>query len=76
MTALDVLLQAFAISRAQLDRPLTRVRPDQRVVRLRRPDLGRIEMRDFSQTARLMAAGYAVAREALVLAEVPVPRTG
>lgn len=76
MTALDVLLQAFAISRAQLDRPLTGVRPDQRVVRLRRPDLGRIEMRDFSQTARLMAAGYAVAREALALAEVPVPRTG
>ena len=76
MTALDVLLQAFAISRAQLDRPLTGVRPDQRVVRLRRPDLGRIEMRDFSQTARLMAAGYAVALEALVLAEVPIPRTG
>ena len=76
MTALDVLLQAFAISRAHLDRPLTAIRPDQRVIRLRRPDLGRIEMRDFSQTPRLMAAGYAVAQEALALADVPVPRTG
>jgi NTE family protein len=76
MTALDVLLQAFAISRAHLDRPLTGIRPDQRVIRLRRPDLGRIEMRDFSQTPRLMAAGYAVAQEALALANLPVPRTG
>jgi NTE family protein len=76
MTALDVLLQSFAISRLHLDRPVTSMRPDQRVVRMRRPDLGRIEMRDFSQTPRLMAAGYAVAREALALADVPVPRTG
>jgi NTE family protein len=76
MTALDVLLQSFAISRAHLDRPVTPLRADQRVVRLRRPDLGRIEMRDFSQTPRLMAAGYAVAREALALAALPVPRTG
>ncbi|MCU1295691.1 MAG: Patatin [Bryobacterales bacterium] len=76
MTALDVLLQSFAISRAHLDRPLTGVRPDQRVVRMRRPDLGHIEMRDFSQTPRLMAAGYAVAKEALALANVPGQRTG
>ncbi|MFN2536878.1 MAG: patatin-like phospholipase family protein [Mycobacteriales bacterium] len=76
MTALDVLLQAFAISRAQLDRPHTGVHPDQRVVRLRRPDLGRIEMRDFTQTPRLMAAGYAVAREALATADLPAQRTG
>jgi NTE family protein len=76
MTALDVLLQAFAISRAQLDRPLLGVRPDQRVIRLRRPDLGRIEMRDFSQTPRLMAAGYAVGLEALALAQLPGQRTG
>jgi NTE family protein len=76
MTALDVLLQSFAISRAHLDRPITSMRPDQQVIRLRRPDLGRMEMRDFSQTPRLMAAGYAVAREALALASVPAPRTG
>lgn len=76
MTALDVLLQSFAISRAHLDRPVSVARPDQRVVRLRRPDLGRIEMRDFSQTPRLMAAGYAVAKEALALVQLPVQRTG
>ena len=76
MTALDVLLQSFAISRTHLDRPLTGVPADQRVVRMRRPDLGRIEMRDFSQTPRLMAAGYAVARETLALVDLPVPRTG
>jgi NTE family protein len=65
MTALDVLLQSFAISRAQLDRPLVGLRPDQQVVRLRRPDIGPVEMRDFTQTGRLIAAGYAVAQEAL-----------
>ena len=76
MTALDVLLQSFAISRAHLDRPVTARRPDQQVVRLRRPDLGRTEMRDFPQTPRLMAAGYAVAREALAVASIPGQRTG
>ena len=76
MSALDVLLQSFAISRMHLDRPVTGMRADQQVVRLRRPDLGRLEMRDFTQTPRLMAAGYAVAREALALADLPVPRTG
>lgn len=76
MTALDVLLQSFAISRAQLDRPVTALRPDQQVIRLRRPDLGRLEMRDFTQTPRLLAAGYAVAREALAALPAPVRRTG
>jgi NTE family protein len=74
MSALDVLLQSFAISRMHLDRPVTGMRADQQVVRLRRPDLGRMEMRDFSQTPRLIAAGYAVACEAL--ANIPVPRAG
>ena len=54
MTALDVLLQSFAISRSQLDRPVEGLRPDQQVIRLRRPDVGPIEMRDFTQTPRLM----------------------
>jgi NTE family protein len=76
MTALDVLLQSFAISRAQLDRPVTGMRPDQQVIRLRRPDLGPLEMRDFTQTPRLLAAGYAVAREALAALPEPVRRTG
>lgn len=76
MSALDVLLQSFAISRMHLDRPVTGMRPDQQVIRLRRPDLGRLEMRDFTQTPRLMAAGYAVGREALTLAAIPAQRIG
>jgi NTE family protein len=76
MTALDVLLQSFAISRLQLDRPVTGLRADQHVVRLRRPDLGPLEMRDFTQTPRLMAAGYAVAQEALAASREPTRRTG
>lgn len=76
MTALDILLQSFAISRSHLDRPGVVPRADQQVIRLRRPDLGQIEMRDFSQTPRLMAAGYAVAREALALVSIPTARTG
>ena len=76
MNALDVLLQSFAISRSQLDRPMTPLRPDQQVVRLRRPDVGHLEMRDFSQTGRLLAAGYAVAREALSAQARTERRTG
>lgn len=76
MSALDVLLQSFAISRSHLDRPVTVCRPDQQVVRMRRPDVGRTEMRDFTQTPRLLAAGYAVAREALAQCAVPAQRTG
>jgi NTE family protein len=75
MTALDVLLQSFAISRSHLDRPVV-LKPDQQVIRLRCPDLGRLEMRDFSQTPRLMAAGYAVAQEALQAAGHGIRRTG
>jgi NTE family protein len=76
MTALDVLLHSFAISRSLLDRQLPGPHPDQQVIRLRRPDVGHLEMRDFSQTARLMAAGYAVAREALREVEEAPRRTG
>lgn len=76
MSALDVLLQSFAISRMHLDRPITGMRADQQVIRLRRPDLGRLEMRDFTQTPRLMAAGYAVGREALAVAALPAQRIG
>jgi NTE family protein len=76
MNALDVLLQSFAISRAQLDRPLTAVRPDQQVVRVRRPDVGPVEMRDFSQTPLLIAAGYAAGCEALESVGLGARRTG
>lgn len=77
MNALDVLLLSFAISRAHLDRDGVVLRPEQRVVRLPRLDVGPLEMRDFSQTSRLIDAGYEAAREALrseAVRELPLPR--
>lgn len=75
MNALDVLLLSFAISRSHLDREPDQPRPDQRVVRLPRLDVGHHELRDFTQTARLIDAGYA-AGQAAVQAEAvaAVPR--
>lgn len=77
MNALDVLLMSFAISRSHLDRDPPAPGPQQRVVRLPRLDVGRLEMRDLTQTARLIDAGYDAAAEA-VRAEaaraVPRPR--
>ena len=79
MNALDVLLLSFAISRSHLDRDVV-LRPEQRVVRLPRIDVGPLELRDFSQTARLMELGYAAGREAVqaeAVAAVPrARRTG
>ena len=75
MSALDVLLMSFSISRMHLDRPLTALRPGQQVVRLPRPDVGRCEMRDFTQTSRLIDFGHAAAVEALALASVPTQWT-
>jgi hypothetical protein len=57
MNALDVLLLSFAISRSHLDRDASCCGPEQRVVRLPRIDVGPLELRDFSQTARLIDAG-------------------
>ena len=65
MNALDVLLLSFAISRSHLDRERESSRPTQRVVRLPRIEVGPLELRDFSQTARLMQAGYAAGRAAV-----------
>ncbi len=80
MNALDVLLLSFAISRSHLDRDSTVLRPEQRVVRLPRIDAGPLELRDFSQTARLIDLGYAAGREAVqaeAVAAVPrARRTG
>lgn len=77
MNALDVLLLSFAISRSHLDRDPRAPGPQQRVVRLPRLDVGVLELRDFSQTARLLDAGYAAGVEALraeAAAAVPHPR--
>lgn len=76
MNALDVLLLSFAISRSHLDREPLPSRPDQRVVRLPRLDAGQVEMRDFSQTARLVDLGYAAGLDALESeAALSLPRT-
>jgi NTE family protein len=77
MNALDVLLLSFAISRSHLDRDPAAPGPQQRVVRLPRLDVGALELRDFSQTARLLEAGYAAGTEAVraeAMAGVPRPR--
>ena len=76
MNALDVLLLSFAITRGQLDAESV-VRPGQRVARMPRLDLDRHELRDFSQTPRLLDQGYTAMSE-LVAAEltaVPTQRT-
>jgi NTE family protein len=75
MTALDVLLLSFAITRAQLD-PQTQSREGQRVVRMPRLELERHELRDFSRTPQLMDAGYGSMSKVVAaeLSAVPLPR--
>jgi NTE family protein len=59
MTALDVLLLSFSISRSLLNQgDDAGAGPDQTVVRLPRVDLGRHDMRDFSRTGELIQLGY------------------
>jgi NTE family protein len=65
MSALDVLLESFAISRAHLAHRAPTQGPDQQVVRLPVLPIERRDLRDFSQTSRLMQAGY-VAGQAMV----------
>lgn len=62
MSALDVLLESFAISRAHLAHRAPAHGPDQRVVRLPALPIDRRDLRDFSQTSRLMEAGYEAAQ--------------
>jgi hypothetical protein len=57
MSALDVLLESFAISRAHLAHREPVRGPDQRIVRLPAVPIDRRDLRDFSQTARLLEAG-------------------
>jgi NTE family protein len=69
MTAMDVLLESFAISRSHLGRREPVARPGQRVVTL--PALrttGRHDLRDFSKTSALLTAGREAGR-AMIAAE-------
>ena len=76
MTALDVLLLSFAISRSGLD-SRTEGRPGQRIVRMAKLNLDKHELRDFSKTPLLLQKGYAEMKELVraELARVPVPRS-
>jgi NTE family protein len=75
MTALDVLLLSFSISRQLLNTGArAAVATDTRVVRLPEVDLGQLDLRDFSRTPELIDAGYAAARSQL--GSVPAPRAG
>jgi NTE family protein len=69
MTALDVLLESFAISRSHLGRHAPTVAPGQQIVTLPPLSIGRHDLRDFSQTPRLVAAGREAGR-AMVAAEL------
>ncbi|HVU62264.1 MAG TPA: patatin-like phospholipase family protein [Mycobacteriales bacterium] len=62
MSALDVLLESFAISRAHLAHRDPVPGPDQRIVRLPALPIDRRDLRDFSQTQRLLDAGYQAAQ--------------
>jgi NTE family protein len=62
MSALDVLLESFAISRQHLGRHSPVVAAGQQIVTLPSLDLGRHDMRDFSKTSRLIAMGREAGR--------------
>jgi NTE family protein len=74
MTALDVLLLSFAISRAGLDAQGVE-RPGQRVVRMPKLDLDKHELRDFSKTPALLERGYNEMQALLAAEMVPAPRS-
>lgn len=68
MTAMDVLLESFAISRSHLGRRSPIAGPRQHVVNLPPLRIGRHDLRDFSKTAKLLAAGREAGR-AMIAAE-------
>jgi NTE family protein len=68
MSALDVLLESFAISRSHLGRHAPTAATGQRIVTLPPLAMGRHDMRDFSRTPWLIAAGREAGR-AMVAAE-------
>jgi NTE family protein len=62
LSALDVLLESFAISRAHLAHRAPTHGPDQQVMRLPALPIDRRDLRDFSQTQRLLDVGYEAGR--------------
>lgn len=74
MSALDVLLHSFAISRAHLGAAAVTPGPGQTVVRLPRLVRGPHGLRDFRSTGRLVRQGYELAAPAVAAALVPEQR--
>jgi hypothetical protein len=74
MSALDVLLECFAISRSHLGRQQPVPLPGQRVVALPALTLGRHDMRDFSRTSWLIRAGREAGRAMVRAERQPRPR--
>jgi NTE family protein len=68
MTAMDVLLESFAISRSHLGRRPTVAAEGQRIVTLPPVRAGRHDLRDFSKTSALITAGREAGR-AMIAAE-------
>jgi NTE family protein len=75
MSALDVLLESFAISRSHLGRLAPVVAAGQLVAVLPALAIGRHDIRDFSQTPRLIAAGREAGR-AMVVEQLRVGARG
>jgi NTE family protein len=68
MSAMDVLLESFAISRSHLGRRTPVAGAGQRVVTLPPLAIGRHDIRDFGKTERLLARGRELGR-AMIAAE-------
>ena len=63
MNALDVLLESFAVSRSLLGQRSPVANDDQQVVNLPPLGIGRHDLRDFSRTRFLLAAGLVAGRK-------------
>ena len=63
MSALDVLLRSFAISRSHINRTPAQPGPGQRIVRVPSLVTERVDLRDFSRTAQLLEGGYTAMHE-------------
>lgn len=62
MSAMDVLLESFAISRSHLGKHAPVIAAGQQIVNLPPLSIGRHDMRDFSKTPRLIAMGREAGR--------------
>jgi NTE family protein len=76
MSALDVLLESFAIARSHLGRREAVAGPGQRVVTLPPLRTGRLDLRDFSRTSSLLAAGREAGRSMIAAELSTAPHPG